>query len=288
MEYLNKNEIILLNDLFFEGKYNSLANYDKLKEIDNKYIVKETWSRDTGHMWKEICLYKPNHTKEDFEYVSLNKSEKLIISNLTIENQIIFWEKIKEEAILIKLENEIGKVFNYVEKLFKQKNDKKLTYHNWEHTKYVFDRLKGICIANSFSWNKTEEMLTAALFHDVGYLFEYDNHEDKSIEIAENFMKEFNKSETFIKNVSEMIYTTKADAIPIPDSDFHLLKDIDLEYRIIDQEKRSMELKKESENILNINYTDEEWLNIQNSFFSNIKFYSWYGKENIGDVNNYL
>lgn len=185
----------------------------------------------------------------------------------------------------INIENNILDIYKYVENLFKERKDENLTYHNWEHTKYVYATLKLHCEFCNFEWSKTEPLLVAALFHDVGYLYGYDNHEDRSIETVRKYLKEKNRTEKFISNVSKIINTTKISAVPTRQSDLYLLKDVDISYGLgcsfDEYERRSKALRKEWGYILNKKYSDEEWIELEYSFLRSVTYYSSFGKEQL-------
>ncbi|MGQ1889576.1 adenylate/guanylate cyclase domain-containing protein [Thermophagus sp. OGC60D27] len=119
-----------------------------------------------------------------------------------------------EEAVLNRLENELSK---------------DLSYHNMKHTIDVVTQVEIIGRGEGIN---DEEMLlikTAALFHDLGFLISYKNHEDFSIELAEEILQMYGYSEDQIEEIKGLINVTRKDAKPRNHLEA-ILKDADLDY----------------------------------------------------------
>src|SRR5437868_1632048 len=87
--------------------------------------------------------------------------------------------------------------------------DKRLTYHNTDHTLDVVTQAERIALAEGIASKKELLLLkTAALFHDTGFLYVYDGHEEKSCEIArEKLSAHFTQHD--IQLVCKLIIVTK-------------------------------------------------------------------------------
>jgi predicted metal-dependent HD superfamily phosphohydrolase len=107
--------------------------------------------------------------------------------------------------------------------------DKKLCYHNVEHSLDVLAQAERIAVAEGIAG--TEDILLlklAALFHDTGFLYTYAGHEEKSCEIArEKLSPHFSPAN--VDNICRMILATK-----VPQKPTNLLEqiicDADLDY----------------------------------------------------------
>lgn len=119
-----------------------------------------------------------------------------------------------KEPILSRLEREL---------------DPRLGYHNISHTRDVLKQAEQIAKAEGVH-DKHDLLLlkTAAAFHDSGFLFVYNGHEEKGCEIVSEELKNV-FSESDIKKICGMIMATK-----IPQSPNTLLEqiicDADLDY----------------------------------------------------------
>ncbi|WP_018613265.1 Pycsar system effector family protein [Segetibacter koreensis] len=108
------------------------------------------------------------------------------------------------------------KVETYVSDMFAQSHDPKLVYHNLQHTQKVVSRVKEI--AGHYNLIDTDVLIVyiAAWFHDTGYLAaEPAVHEEKSVELMKDFMKEYPGEVDLIKSIEECIMATKADVKPL-------------------------------------------------------------------------
>ncbi|MEJ7674917.1 MAG: HD domain-containing protein [Chitinophagaceae bacterium] len=76
-----------------------------------------------------------------------------------------------------------------------------LTYHNVHHTKDVVNAVHYISKAEKVTGNDSELLLTAALFHDTGFLKGYDNHEASSCEIAREILPTYSYDKEQIENM---------------------------------------------------------------------------------------
>ncbi len=88
-------------------------------------------------------------------------------------------------------------------------------YHNINHTKRVVKHAEEILEHTEQSDETTKQIvLITAWLHDLGYTVSKDNHEDESIKIAKNFLKQVNANPSLISEVSACIKVTKVEAIP--------------------------------------------------------------------------
>lgn len=117
----------------------------------------------------------------------------------------------------------------HVLELLKNNLSKELTYHCYEHTIDVLE--SAIRIANMEGVNGHELCLikTAALFHDIGFLEVYDDHETYSINKAKEILPKYGCSTQDIQKIEGMINSTR-----VPQVANNLLEEIiadaDLDY----------------------------------------------------------
>lgn len=111
----------------------------------------------------------------------------------------------------------------------KKKLPHQLSYHN-------FDHVIGVIRATDYLLQKEgvpEEdrwlILTAALFHDIGFLKAYQNHEELSCDIARETLPSYSYSEESIEAICRMIMATKLPQTPL-DHYGQILCDADLFY----------------------------------------------------------
>ena len=104
-----------------------------------------------------------------------------------------------------------------------------LFYHNVKHTVDVVTEVELIGWAEGCSDEEILILKTAGLFHDVGHVVAYDNHEFHGTEIARKMLPDFNYSPDQIERICSLIMSTK-----LPPAPTNLLEDImcdsDLDY----------------------------------------------------------
>ena len=86
--------------------------------------------------------------------------------------------------------NLVSKSEDYISQLFKDSLSHLYLYHNIEHTKQVVAACKTISQDMNLEEEQWEKLLVAAWFHDAGYIKGRENHENRSMKIAADFLKE--------------------------------------------------------------------------------------------------
>ncbi|MDX6748048.1 DUF5706 domain-containing protein [Polaribacter sp. PL03] len=141
-------------------------------------------------------------------------------------------------------------------------------YHNLAHTQRVVERSKEIAETLELDTNALEDLEIAAWFHDTGYIEGSKNHEEKSVQIATEFLKAKNLSEERIDNIGTIIKATEVNHVPknileqiIRDADCaHLASKNFLDFASL--------LRKEWELSLDKIYTQSEWIELNLSFLT--------------------
>lgn len=104
-----------------------------------------------------------------------------------------------------------------------------LYYHNVKHTIDVVTQVELIGRAEKVT---DEEMLllkTAAMFHDMGHLVDYDTHEEESINLAKKILPKYQYSDHEIDKICELIAVTKMPPEPTNHLE-EIMCDADLDY----------------------------------------------------------
>lgn len=170
---------------------------------------------------------------------------------------------------------------DYVFELFKNKLPGKYVYHNFTHTEDVVEACKKIGGKMEINESDMELLLLAAWFHDTGFVDRSENHEDKSIEIAKNFLRENNYSNERAEIIFNCINSTRYP--PSPKNVIEeILCDADL-YHLgtKDYSDKSNLLRMEWERCENKTFTESEWLKINIDFLTNHRFFTKYAKKSL-------
>lgn len=108
----------------------------------------------------------------------------------------------------------VAKAEKHVFDLLKNELDQTYLYHNYKHTERVLKSTREIIEHTDLSNKEIEILEISALFHDTGYIAGSENHEEKSVDIVSEFLKEQNAEQDFIEAVSSCIMQTKFEEEP--------------------------------------------------------------------------
>lgn len=104
-----------------------------------------------------------------------------------------------------------------------------LTYHSIDHTIDVYESAGRIAELEGVSPYEQKLLLTAACFHDSGFIKIRYGHEEESCRIAQKYLPGFNYKEAEIKIICGMIMATKLPQSPRNRLEA-ILCDADLDY----------------------------------------------------------
>jgi uncharacterized protein len=89
-----------------------------------------------------------------------------------------------------------------------------LSYHCPSHTRDVVAASLRIGLSEGLEGNDLVLLETAALFHDAGFLFAYQNHEENSCVVAREYLPQFNYTSEEIEVICETMMSTKIPQAP--------------------------------------------------------------------------
>jgi HD superfamily phosphodiesterase len=97
-----------------------------------------------------------------------------------------------------------------VSNLFQSHEDKRLVYHNLDHTAQVVEN--AVKIGNHYQLSDDDFfiVIAACWFHDIGYFYDCNQHESKGISLAADFLKEKGINQEIIDKVGGCIRALKA------------------------------------------------------------------------------
>jgi hypothetical protein len=166
---------------------------------------------------------------------------------------------------------------NLVSNLLKDKLSNLYSYHNFSHTFNVVGAVNKLCIKENVEGVETEMLLTAAWFHDTGYINGAEDHENESVKIATAFLKEKGQSDEFIAGVSKLILATSKLYVPQTLSE-KIIKDADFVHITSLEYTSTCELLRfELKNTMNLSFDNLEWAKENLNFLVNThRFYTDY------------
>lgn len=158
------------------------------------------------------------------------------------------------EFILNKLEKELPETYYY---------------HNVDHTRDVYAAAKMIGEAENISDGDMQLLLTAACYHDSGYLNTRYEHEEESCRIAQEHLPRFGFKPADIKRICGMIMATRIPQSPKNHLE-QILADADLDYL-----GRGDFFKTGDKFYRELGLTDrDEWNRIQLKFLNGHKYFT--------------
>jgi predicted metal-dependent HD superfamily phosphohydrolase len=173
-------------------------------------------------------------------------------------------------------------VKEYVTQLFEQADTAKLFYHNYQHTLEVVQRIEAL--ATDLNSSDLLLLKIAGWFHDVGYLYAYDKHEERGMVLAENYLKNKGIDVATTKLVTACIEATQISLEP-RNSLEKIIKDADIGYGTTEQFRQTGTLlRKEWAFFLEHFYTDENWEILQYNFLIQVQFYTDSAKKEYGSI----
>ena len=168
---------------------------------------------------------------------------------------------------------------NYVARLLREELSSDLTYHNLSHTIGVVQGVWSISENSELTRDEIEILELAAWFHDTGYLECYKGHEFESQKIAQTFLRKQNYPDEKTKRVLNCIAATKMPHQPVSllekvicDADLYHLSLTDYGYT-------QQRLREEWSKVLNLEFSDEEWINQNLKFLEEHRYFTSYGQK---------
>ena len=146
-------------------------------------------------------------------------------------------------------------------------------YHCLEHTLDVLEATKELARLEGIEGEDLILLKTAVLFHDSGFLVTYQNHEQKSIQIAGEVLPQFRYTPGQIEQICGMVLATKIPQNPSNHLE-EVICDADLDYLGRDDyysisEKLKMEL--EYKDIVD---NEAHWVNMQIKFLEDHDYFT--------------
>ena len=169
----------------------------------------------------------------------------------------------------MKLLPNISLLEEYIDDYYSKNWSEKLTYHNLEHVKDVFNASMLYAKIARFSDTDIKIIGASALFHDIDMCNHYYGHELYSANYAAQILPRFGFSEQHILNVKRTILSTCPSAVPCNNME-KLIRDCDLDYIGTDKYiRRCLDLKTEWENFGLFTFTNIGWYEYQLCFIPN-------------------
>lgn len=161
--------------------------------------------------------------------------------------------------------------------LFEQLNPV-YTYHSFEHTESMLRTAENYVAHEGISTKDKELLMIAILFHDLGFIIDWKEHELIGAQMAEEAMKRKGYSSPDIERVRNTIIATQVPQAPHSLME-KIICDVDLDYLgRPDYEERS-ELLFQEWLALGVVKDKKEWQERELAFLENHNFHTSYGQQ---------
>ncbi len=171
---------------------------------------------------------------------------------------------------------------NYVTEIFTYQVKPELVFHSLNHTEEVVEACS--YMASHYELNEEDKLILmlAAWFHDTGYSGgESLMHEQKSIELASDFLGRRGVDEKIIHRVTSAIEATRMPQSPVNQLE-KILCDGDLHHLATEDFKaKSQLLRLEREYMMGQDIPKKEWSKHNIEFLMNHKYFTSYGQEHL-------
>ncbi|NHA05618.1 HD domain-containing protein [Mucilaginibacter sp. HC2] len=105
--------------------------------------------------------------------------------------------------------NIVARSERFVRKFISENLPNNIYFHNEIHAQDVAEAVKEIGRVSAVTHEDIVVLEVAGWFHDTGYCFEYDGHENSSINIADGFLSSEACSRDFVEKVIKCIRSTR-------------------------------------------------------------------------------
>lgn len=168
---------------------------------------------------------------------------------------------------------------HFVSNLLKDNLEQKLYFHNLDHTISMVNAVIEIGSHSKLSKDEMEMLQIAAWFHDTGYTIDYYSHEEKSCEIAEDFLSVNKYPQKKINIVKNLILKTHIEATAETLLE-KIMKDADLAHlKKKSAFKFGAQLRKELAFHCSKEFSDQEWVKYEHHFYNAVQYHTEYAQQ---------
>lgn len=165
----------------------------------------------------------------------------------------------------------------YILQLFNQRQDARLVYHNFQQTAEMIKMVDTIGEGEALTATMVEIASLAAWFYNIGYLFDYGNAREKSIELASKFLRAQDYDREKIKRVLQTLNVFQQDKVRILEQ--QLFSDAVTACSFpIDYFEKSVLHRLELELVLGQQFSKKEWVQFQMQQLLNTRFFTAHAK----------
>lgn len=264
-----------------DGSYN--ARYEVVKKRIDKAFIKNSTERLTQQEKIVIVHSSGAEEKEYRKYIQYLQHKNSLhdeIEYLDVENlQGVSGLKALRVKVKHAETNLLQEAQQFITTLFEERLDCKYVYHNLEHTQNVVRAIEKLCAAEKIEGDDLDHLLLAGWFHDAGYIEGGDKHEERSVQIAREFLQKKGVPEAVLQKISDLILATQFDYRPKSRVE-EIMKDADHAHLAEDHYGKILgTLREEWATCSNQNFCDIDWYVLNVSFLKDHEYYTKFAQD---------
>ena len=148
-----------------------------------------------------------------------------------------------------------------------------LYYHGIHHTMDVYEASIKIAELENLSQEEKIIINTAALFHDAGFIYQYENNEELAVTLTKEILPKFKYNEKQVNAIGNIILTTRITARPQTLLE-KIMCDADYDYLGRDDFFKIAETLYKELHEYDHKFSLEEWNEIQVKFLKKHQYYT--------------
>jgi len=157
-----------------------------------------------------------------------------------------------------------------------------LTYHSLQHTKNVLRHARELAASEGVTGEDLDILLTAAVFHDTGFIETYQGHEEVSCQTARKILPAHSYTEEQIEKVCEVIMATKMPQQPTTQLG-RIICDADLYYLGTANYVAGSEALYHELQHMGATTSRKEWMEKQSSFLTDHQYFTASARARLDD-----
>ena len=168
----------------------------------------------------------------------------------------------------------VEEVERFVRKLFTAQMPEWYSFHNLEHTIHVVEACQKIAAESNLTKHQLDVLSVAAWLHDTGYVEGRSQHEQRSANMAADYLRSQGTEVQFIEEVVHCILATEVPQQPTSEL-AQILCDADLSgLGALDYEQRSENLRLERERMDEKSFPVRDWLRSESHFYESHRYFT--------------
>lgn len=184
----------------------------------------------------------------------------------------------KENKILINAKKYVNKLLMPLENHY---------YHSYEHALEVMERAIYLWKKEWLKEDDLEVLWLAWIFHDTGFIIQYDDNEEIWAKIAENYLKSILYDKQKIKLIEDIILATSPNYKKPENIYEKIIKDADMDNLWRDDFfEKNNDIKKELEVIKNIKIKEPDWKHWSIQLLKEYNFITHIQKDERDEIKN--